>query len=59
VTHTLRPGEALSEFWRLESTFGWYNFTVTVDSDASFQRQLAGHLETGRDSVTDPAIAAS
>jgi phospholipase C len=59
VTHTLRPGEALSEFWRLESTFGWYNFTVTVDSDSSFQQQLAGHLETGRDSVTDPAIAAS
>jgi len=32
--------------------------TVRVDSDASFQRQLAGHVETGKSSVTDPAIAA-
>jgi phospholipase C len=29
---------------------------VTTESDASFARQLAGHVETGRPSVTDPAI---
>jgi len=24
--------------------------------DASFQRHLAGHVETGKDSMTDPGI---
>jgi phospholipase C len=40
----------------LEKTFGWYDLTAQVESDASFQRQLAGHVETGRPSVSDPAI---
>jgi len=42
----------------LHKTFGWYDFTVTVESDASFRRQLAGHVEAGKDSMTDPAIGA-
>jgi phospholipase C len=55
----LKPGENLREFWRLEDTFGWYDFTVEAGSDPSFQQRLAGHLETGRDSMSDPAIAAT
>jgi phospholipase C len=54
--HTLKPNGELSEFWSLHSSYGWYDFTITTDSDASFQRRLAGHLETGHDSMTDPAI---
>jgi hypothetical protein len=27
-----------------------------VEDDASFEYQLAGHVETGKDSATDPAI---
>ena len=58
-THTrvLQPHTSETFASQLEDSFGWYDFTVRVDSDASFQRQLAGHLETGRPSVTDPAIA--
>jgi len=52
----LRPGEAVTERWRLDDSFGWYDLTVTVDSDASFVRRLAGHVENGRDSISDPAI---
>jgi hypothetical protein len=59
VNHRLKPGENLREFWRLEATFGWYDFTVEADSDSSFRQRLAGHLETGRDSMSDPAIAAA
>jgi hypothetical protein len=29
-----------------------------VESDRTFRQQLAGHLETGKDSTTDPAIPA-
>jgi phospholipase C len=58
VSHALNAGETLNRHWVLGETFGWYDFVVTVDSDASFQQQLAGHVETGRDSMTDPAIGA-
>jgi phospholipase C len=52
----LDPGETYVYRASLEASFGWYDLTVTVDSDARFRRRLAGHLETGRDGVTDPAI---
>jgi len=42
----------------LRKSSGWYDLTVTVDSDPSFVRQLAGHVETGRASISDPAIGA-
>jgi phospholipase C len=59
TTHQLQPHSSFTLYSQLRKSFGWYDFTVQVDSDASFQRQIAGHLETGRDSVTDPAIAAA
>ena len=56
VELTLRAGEERSEFWSLERSYGWYDFRITTGSDSSFQHRLAGHLETGRDSMSDPAI---
>lgn len=35
---------------------GWYDLVVTVAEDPSFERRLAGHLETGRESISDPAL---
>jgi phospholipase C len=35
---------------------GWYDFVVTVAEDPGFERRLAGHIETGRDSFSDPAM---
>jgi hypothetical protein len=29
---------------------------LTAESDGSFQQQIAGHLETGSDSASDPAL---
>lgn len=48
-----RPREL---FWNLDSTGFWYDFVVTCDSDSSFRRRLAGRVETGRHSVTDPGM---
>jgi phospholipase C len=48
----------LTEFYSLENSYGWYDFTIETESDPSFQRRLAGHLETGYDSMSDPAIGA-
>ncbi len=53
----LKPNETLENGWYLDRSHGWYDLTVTTESDSSFQYQFAGHVETGSDSVTDPAIA--
>ena len=37
-------------------THGWYDLTVTSGADPSFVRALAGHLENGRPSLSDPAL---
>jgi phospholipase C len=57
--HELRSDETIREFWPLENSHGWYDFTIETESDPSFQRRLTGHLETGYDSMSDPAIGAS
>ena len=45
-----------SPHWELDSQFGWYDLVVKVTDDAAFQVHLAGHVETGRPSVSDPAL---
>jgi phospholipase C len=45
-----------SLYWNLDSTGGWYDLRVSCDADPSFLRRLAGRLETGRHSVSDPAM---
>jgi phospholipase C len=56
TTLSLSPGESRSRFWNLENSFCWYDFSVECDADASFQQRLAGHVETGKHSVSDPAL---
>jgi phospholipase C len=53
----LHSGRKLSEFRSLENSYGWYDFTI--GADPGFQRRLAGHLETGNDSMSDPAFGAT
>ncbi|VWB58239.1 phospholipase C [Burkholderia latens] len=55
-TVTVRAGEQSELHWKLDSTGHWYDFIVTADSDASFSRRIAGRVETGRHSVSDPAM---
>jgi len=56
VVRLLEPGERITHHWQLRDTYGWYDLTVKVESDSSFEQQLAGHVESGCDSATDPAI---
>ncbi len=56
ATLDIGPGASLDRSWALDSSFGWYDLTITVDADARLQQRIAGHVETGRDSMTDPAI---
>jgi phospholipase C len=58
TAHALRPNDTLEKYWPLDSSFGWYDLAVSVDSNPLFERRLAGHVETGKDSMSDPAIGA-
>lgn len=55
-TVTVRAGGQSELHWQFDSTGHWYDFVVTTDSDASFSRRMAGRVETGRHSVSDPAM---
>ena len=52
----LRPGQSFHKRLSLRSSFGWYDVTVEADTDRNFLRRLAGHVENGRDSASDPAF---
>jgi phospholipase C len=56
LTKPLKPGAKFDRFFGLEKYFGWYDLVLSVTDDDTFRQQLAGHLETGKDSTTDPAI---
>jgi phospholipase C len=56
VTQRLGRGRSLVWHFDLEESHGWYDLTVTVDNDGSFLQRLAGHVESGRDSASDPAF---
>ena len=45
-----------SLYWNLDSTGWWYDLIVSSDADPSFLRRLAGRMETGRHSVSDPGM---
>ncbi len=56
LVEVLPRGRTLEKRWPLPSTFGWYDIAVRADADPGFLRQAAGHVENGRDSVSDPAF---
>jgi phospholipase C len=50
------PGQPLRRELDVERSNGWYEVTVTVAGDTGFTRVLAGHVENGTDSTSDPAL---
>ena len=55
-TELLEPGQHIDHDWSLNAFHGWYDLIVRVDGDAAFEYRLAGHVENGEDSVTDPVL---
>ncbi|MFC4035642.1 phosphocholine-specific phospholipase C [Streptomyces polygonati] len=55
-TYTVRAGHRETHPVDLGRSEHWYDLTVRGDHDAAFQRRFAGHVETGRPGVSDPAI---
>ncbi|WP_137017223.1 phospholipase domain-containing protein, partial [Streptomyces albus] len=54
-TDRIPAGARLVRTVNLRGTEHWYDLTVTCDTDRSWLRRLAGHVETGRPGVSDPA----
>jgi phospholipase C len=52
----LSPGRRVVRPWSLRAAHGWYDFVVTASDDPGFECRLAGHVENGHDSTSDPAM---
>jgi len=52
----LRPYQGFADTFQLDRFGGWYDVIVKVSGDASFRYQVAGHIETGNESISDPAL---
>jgi phospholipase C len=55
VSQRLRPQQTFEYKQTLDSFGGWYDLIVRVWTRV-FKYQLAGHVETGKDSISDPAL---
>jgi phospholipase C len=53
---SLRSGQTATRSWSVEKTHGWYNLAVACGEKAKLRQRYAGHLENGRDSISDPAM---
>lgn len=54
VSRSVAPGSEITAPLDLKKSAGWYDFSVTVKGNSSYERRYAGHVETGKESITDP-----
>ena len=58
-TLTLAPGAITTDSWPIAGADHWYDISVTLAQEPRFLRRLAGHIETGRPSRSDPFLGAA
>ena len=52
-TYTVQPGASASDYFNAVAiSGGWYDFTVTASTDATWRQRFTGHLETGQASIS-------
>ena len=51
-----RGGQTTTGSCDVVRTHGWYDLAVTSGRSADLRQRFAGHLENGRDSISDPAM---
>jgi phospholipase C len=57
-TVTVKPDQSVVEIWDLASSHHWYDLSVSHRADSRYARRLAGHVENGKPSISDPAAVA-
>lgn len=55
-TFVLAPEGRASHSWQLAANGYWYDLSVQLKEDPFYLRRFAGRMETGRDSISDPAF---
>lgn len=55
-TFAVRPGATVKHTVDLRGSKRWYDITVVSDTDATFLRRFAGHIETGEAGTSDPGF---
>jgi phospholipase C len=53
---TVAGGATAEQHWELAGSGRWYDFEVSCDADMNYSRRFAGRVETGKPSVSDPAM---
>ena len=59
MSYALAAGASIDIAWPLAASAHWYDVTLTSDHDKRYVRRLAGHVETGQASTSDPAYGQS
>lgn len=52
----VNAGSTETFLFELDKSYGWYDLILNVDGSENFSKQYAGHIETGRESFTDPLM---
>lgn len=53
---TVQPNSSANLQWGLVDSGQWYDFSVTCGEQPSFYRRVAGRMETGQDTISDPSF---
>src|SRR5262249_49166705 len=53
---TVEGGKTATKRFPLGKSNAWYDLRVTMAAKPSIEYQLAGHVETGKDSTSDPLL---
>jgi phospholipase C len=53
----LAAGEKLAIALPLTKSHGWYDLSVRIQGKEGFEKRYAGRIETGKDGISDPAMA--
>ncbi|HJQ47227.1 MAG TPA: phospholipase C, phosphocholine-specific [Amycolatopsis sp.] len=54
ATYVVAPGARVTASVSTQDSNDWYDISITSDQDETFLRRLAGHVETGLPSTSDP-----
>lgn len=58
-SYQVAAGQQVEIRWPLQTSFGWYDLWVQASNFPQFIRKIAGHVETGKTSRTDPLIGSN
>ncbi len=49
------PGASVTTDWPVAASHHWYDLAITISERSQEETRLSGHVETGRESMSDPA----